>query len=179
MNDLEIAYRTLSELQPSERNARTHSMEQIKQVANCIKQFGFINPIVIDDKGSIVAGHARLMAAKKLGLKQLPCIQVSHLTEAELQAYRLADNKLAENAGWDNDLLRVELEYLTSIEIDFDVDITGFSYCEVDILFESADTAVSEEIAEELLTPSAEPITQPGDIWPLGRHRLICGDRGM
>lgn len=176
MNDLEIEYRALSELQPSERNARTHSMEQITQVANCIKQFGFINPIVIDDEGSIVAGHARLMAAKKLGLNQVPCIRVSHLTEAELRAYMLADNKIAEKAGWDNDLLRVELEYLTSVEVDFDVDVTGFSIGEVDILLGSADTAISEEVAEELLQPMGEPFTQVGDVWQLGQHRLICGD---
>ncbi len=173
---LDICYRAVGELSLSPRNARTHSAEQIKQVANSVAQFGFINPIVIDSHNSIVAGHARLMAAKRLGIPTVPCIEVDHLSEDELRAYMLADNKIAENAGWDEDLLRVELEYLTTIDLNFDVDLTGFSIAEVDILLGAADQATSEEVDIDTLTPVSEPITQPGDIWQLGLHRLACGD---
>ncbi len=116
----------IDQLVPYARNARTHSDKQVAQIARSIHRFGFINPIIVDKAGMVIAGHGRVLAAKQLGLAVVPVIQVDHLSEAEKRAYILADNKIAENAGWDPDLLRVELEYLTQIDIDVDVDLTGF-----------------------------------------------------
>lgn len=176
MNEkLAVDYLPVKTVIPYARNARTHSREQIKQIANSIQAFGFINPIIVDADNMIVAGHARVLAAKEIGLSLIPAIRVDHLTDAEERAYILADNKLAENAGWDQDLLKIELEFLTQVDIDFDVDLTGFSVGETDLILGSANEAVAEDI--QLPLPSAEEtITEPGDLWQLGPHRLICGD---
>lgn len=167
----------IEEIKPSPRNARTHPKDQIKQVAKSIKRFGFINPIVIDKDHNVVAGHARLIAAMKIGLAEIPCLEVSHLSEDELRAYMLADNKIAANAGWDENLLKVELEYLSRVDIDIEVDDLGFSVGEVDIILGHADSEPdAEEIDEALLILTDKPVTQPGDIWQLGPHRAACGD---
>ena len=118
-----------SELIPYINNSRSHTEEQIKQVASSIKEFGFINPVIIDKDNGIIAGHCRVLASKKLGLKEVPCIKAEHLTEAQKKAYIIADNKLAENAGWDNDLLKIEIENLK--ELDFDIDVIGFNEMEI------------------------------------------------
>ncbi|MDD1636499.1 MAG: ParB/Srx family N-terminal domain-containing protein [Methylococcaceae bacterium] len=128
---LAIEYLSVETVIPYARNARTHSREQIKQIAKSIHAFGFINPIIIDADGMIVAGHARALAAKEMGLSLVPAIRVDYLSEAEKRAYILADNKLAENAGWDQNLLKIELDYLSQIDINFDVDLTGFSVGEI------------------------------------------------
>lgn len=165
-------------LRPYRGNARTHSRQQIKQIANSIERFGFTNPVLISDDNQILAGHGRVEAAKLLGLKEVPTRRLSHLSAAERRAYILADNKLASNAGWDRDLLAIELQAL--IEIDFDVELTGFSGAEIDICLEEArersvenEGAPEDELPAETNTPV---VSRPGDVWVLNRHRLICGD---
>ena len=127
-------YKTVSvdKLIPYARNSRTHSAEQVAQIAASIKEFGFLNPIIIDGDNSIIAGHGRVMAAQKLGIKELPCIEASHLSDTQRRAYIIADNKLAMNAGWDEDMLRIELDELG--EMDFDLELTGFSLDEIEAL---------------------------------------------
>jgi DNA modification methylase len=164
-------------LTPYARNARTHSKKQIRQIASSIEHFGFVNPVLIRDTGEIVAGHGRVEAAKQLGLKSVPTLALSHLGDAELKAYVLADNKLALNAGWDREILALELQGL--IELDFDVELTGFSLAEIDLTLDEAREASTElrDAPEDEVPSSMGPaVTAPGDIWRLGRHRLICGD---
>ena len=169
---LKIEYRKVSELLPYARNARTHSDAQVSQLAASIKEFGFNNPVAIDADGMILCGHGRVMAAKKLGLTEVPTVCLSHLSETQVKAYILADNKLALNAGWDNDMLKVELEDLK--DLDFDLNLTGFSDEELkDILVEDPTEAHEDNFDGE---PPEVAKSQLGDIWTLGEHRLMCGD---
>lgn len=166
-----------SALRPYARNARTHSKKQLRQIADSIERFGFTNPVLISDDNEIVAGHGRVEAAKLLGLERVPTIRLSHLSEAERRAYVLADNKLALNAGWDQDLLAIELQAL--IDLDFDVAITGFSLAEVDLTLDLARDRDPDAPAgpEDKVPPLGErAVTRRGDVWQLGRHRLVCGD---
>jgi len=167
-------------LKPYPRNARRHSKDQIKQIAASITRFGFNNPILIADDGEIVAGHGRLAAAKLLGLETVPTLRLSHLSEAERRAYVIADNKLALNAGWDREILAIELQGL--VDLDFEIELTGFSLAEVDIVLdearESAPNGVDASV-EDTIPPyrqDAPAVSQMGDLWLLGRHKLICGD---
>ena len=137
MVDLQVTYRPIAELKTYQRNARTHSKKQIRKIAASIEQFGFTNPVLIDGGGRIMAGHGRVEAAKLLGLDQVPTILLDHLSEAEKQAYILADNRLAELAGWDREILAIELQHLTALELDFDVEVTGFETAEIDLMIES------------------------------------------
>jgi DNA modification methylase len=167
----------LSSLKPAERNARTHSQKQIRQLAEAIRTFGFINPIIVDGRRRIVAGHARAASAKLLGLKSVPAISVTNLTETEVRAFMLADNKLAENSGWDRELLALEFEALQIAlpEIGLDLDITGFDPGEVDSVI--GDFAESRfDSSDEI--PDVEPTATAklGDVFVLGRHRIIVGD---
>ena len=164
-------------LQPYEGNARTHSKKQIKQIAHSIQRFGFTNPVLIGDAGEIIAGHGRVAAAKLLGLETVPTLRLSHLNEAERRAYVLADNKLALNAGWDQEILAIELQAL--IDLDFDVTLTGFSLAEIDLSLDASregDPDAPSEPEDAVPELAAHPVTRPRDIWLLGRHRLICGD---
>jgi ParB-like chromosome segregation protein Spo0J len=158
-------------------NARTHSQKQLRQIADSIKRFGFNNPVLIDDGGEIIAGHGRVEAAKLLALDAVPAVRLSHLSPAEKRAYVLADNKLAENAGWDREILAIELQSL--IDLDFAVELTGFELGEIDIILDDADEA-KREIAgpkDEVVRPLAGPtVSQAGDLWLLDNHRLLCGD---
>lgn len=158
---------------PYARNSRTHSDEQIAQIMASIKEFGFTNPILIDEDGQIIAGHGRTIAAQRLQMKAVPCIRLSHLTAAQKKAYVIADNKLALNAGWDDELLKIELSELR--EEDFDLSLTGFDDDELNKLLAEA---VTEGLVDEDQVPEApeEPKTKLGDIYQLGRHRLMCGD---
>lgn len=163
-------------LRPYPRNARTHSNKQVRQIANSIGKFGFCNPVLIDDDKQIIAGHGRVEAAKLLGIHAVPTIRLSHLSEADKRAYILADNKLAEKAGWDREILALELQGL--IDLDFDVDLTGFEAPEVDIILdearetEGASTGPEDEVPDH----SSTAVSQRGDLWVLGPHRLYCGD---
>ncbi len=160
-------------LRPYDRNARRHSSKQVQQIANSIERFGFVTPVLVDADNQIVAGHGRVAAAKKLGMMEVPTIAIEHLTPDELRAYALADNKIAENADWDLDILAIELQHLTTVA-DLDLGLTGFEMAEIDLVIEgSKKTPPSEEI---IPTVEARAITQTGDVWLLGDHRLICGN---
>jgi len=163
----------VSDLIPYINNSRTHSDEQIGQVAASIKEFGFTNPVLIDDDGGIIAGHGRTLAAKKLGLDTIPAIRMMGLTEAQKKAYIIADNQLALNAGWDLDTLKLELETLQ--ELDFDIELLGFEDDFIDTLLDDGpiDGLTDEDDCPE---PPADPVSVLGDIWQLGNHRLMCGD---
>src|SRR5215472_8948153 len=161
-------------------NPRTHSKKQVRQIADSIRRFGFTNPVLIGDDGSIIAGHGRVEAAKLIGLDSVPTVRLAHLNAAQRRAYVLADNKLALNAGWDRELLAIELQGL--VDIDFDVEVTGFSPAEIDLVLEGARegspsdrTDVEDEIPFST-NDLATAVTRAGDVWCLGRHRLICGD---
>ncbi len=155
---------------PYARNPRTHSPEQIAQIAASIREFGWTNPLLIDEQQTVIAGHGRLAAARKLGLAEVPAIRLAGLTDAQKKALVIADNKLALSAGWDEELLRLELEELQSL--GFYVDLTGFSSLEIGKLGVEAGDVTEDEIPE----PPENPVTQRGDVWLLGDHRLVCGD---
>jgi len=163
----------LDALIPYARNSRTHSDAQVAQIAASIKEFGFTNPVLIDETGSIIAGHGRVMAARKLAIADVPSIRLTHLTEAQKKAYIIADNKLALNAGWDDEMLAVELTDLK--DMGFDLDLTGFSTDEIEALLAPAGT---EGLTDEDAVPEVPeaPVTVLGDVWLLGKHRVMCGD---
>ena len=176
MSALSISYRKISALKPYARNARTHSRAQIKQIAASIERFGFTNPILVDDEGQIIAGHGRAAAAKLLGLSEVPTVCLSHLSPTERRAYILADNRLAEKAGWDREILAIELQGL--IDLDFDVDLTGFVPGDIEILLEDAEDAKRQASGPEnaIPPPQTTSVSRPGDLWTLGEHRLLCAD---
>lgn len=163
-------------LQPWERNARTHSKAQVRQITDSIKTFGFTNPVLIDRECRILAGHGRVEAAKLLKLASVPCIRLEHMTADEKRAYVLADNKLALNAGWDEDLLAQELDALQGLDLDFDLEITGFSIAEIDTLVEGLNPEEPDDPGDDVLIQEAPRRCGVGDVWQLGRHRLVCGD---
>ncbi len=173
-----IVNRSVDTLSAAERNARTHSKRQIEAIAASIERFGFNNPVLIGEQGRIVAGHGRVAAAKLLGWKEVPTICLAHLSPAERRAYALADNKLAERAGWDQELLALEFKYLDELELELDLTLTGFETPEIDLLIGAAP---EKEIPDpidlvEESDKTSPPVSRIGDIWVCGRHRLICGD---
>jgi len=169
----EIERVSIEALIPFARNSRTYSDEQVAQIAASIKEFGFTNPVLIDKDGGIIAGHGRVMAARKLKLAEVPCIRLSHLSPTQIRALVIADNKLALNAGWDNEMLALEFKDL--MDQGFDVELIGFSQDEIDAL-------MPEELPEGLTDPDdappvpVDPVTVQGDVWVMGKHRLLCGD---
>lgn len=169
-----IELRSVDELIPYSKNARLHSEAQVAQIAASIIEFGFTNPVLIDGEKGIIAGHGRLMAAKKLGLKEVPVVILDHLSETQKKAYIIADNKLAENAGWDEEILASELADLK--EENFNLDLIGFEDQELEKIFSSLYDKDENQDNEEVPEPEEKPISQPGDIWLLGKHKLICGD---
>lgn len=173
---LKIEYRPPISLKPANRNARTHAKKQIAQIVASIRQFGFVNPVLVDSEGAIVAGHGRVEAAKSLGMTTVPTIRLDHLTAEERRAYLIADNRLAELAGWDDATLAIELGELANLDLDFDVELTGFEGAELDrILDIPTQSAPPAEEAEDL-EPRSPLISRPGDLWHLGEHRLLCAD---
>jgi DNA modification methylase len=160
------------------RNTRTHSRKQIRQIAESIRRFGFTNPVLIDSENRILAGHGRVEGARALGIAVIPCLRVDHLSAAEKRAYALADNKIALNAGWDEELLALELKELTEADIGFDVGVTGFSIAEIDQLVEGlAPDEVGDPADDRLPDPqTVRSRSRHGDIWRLGPHLLVCGD---
>ncbi len=170
----------VASLRPHPGNARTHSKKQIRQIADSIRRFGFTNPVLIGEDGEIIAGHGRVEAAKLLGLDSVPTVRLAHLNAAQRRAYVLADNKLALNAGWDRELLAIELQGL--IDIDFDVELTGFSPTEIDLVLDEAregspnGSTQAEDQVSFPIDDQTSAVTRAGDVWCLGRHRLICGD---
>ena len=164
---------SIDRLIPYARNARTHSKEQIKQLRASLREFGFVNPCIIDKDYNIIAGHGRVMAAKEEGISEIPCVFAEHLTDAQKRAYILADNRLALNAGWDDEMLSVELSDLQANA--FDLSLLGFSDAEMNKLMGGMDNAKDDDfdVDAELQKPT---LTKPGDLWLLGNHRLVCGD---
>ena len=164
-------------LRPYPRNARTHSKKQIRQIAASIKEFGWLNPVLADAHGQIIAGHGRVEAANLLNLDTVPVIRIEGLTETQIRAYVIADNRLAEIAGWDEDILAKELQLLT-LDIDFDVELTGFEMGEIDVLLGGSGDELAPDAADEVppVRHDEAAVSQPGDLWCLGRHRLLCGD---
>ena len=172
MDDLQIAWRPLGELIPYARNPRTHSDAQVVQIAASIREFGWTNPVLVDDASGIIAGHGRVLAARKLGLARVPVIELAHMSEAQKRAYVLADNQLALNAGWDEELLRLELADLS--ELGFDLGLIGFGAGELEQLLAGGKEGLTED--DEAPPLPEQAVTRPGDVWVLGEHRLLCGD---
>ncbi|GJE04163.1 site-specific DNA-methyltransferase [Methylobacterium isbiliense] len=172
-----IELRSVETLRPYKQNARTHSKKQVRQIASSIQEFGFCNPVLISDEGEIIAGHGRVEAAKLIGMQQVPVVRLSHLSPAQRRAYVLADNKLALNAGWDQDLLASELKALQ--ELDFSLELTGFSTAEIDLAFDAASEKAEIPPGPEdaVIEPEeGRAVTRTGDLWQLGPHRLLCAD---
>ena len=175
--DQKVEMIAINRLVPHTANARTHSRAQIREIAASMKRFGFTNPVLVNDAGRIIAGHGRVEAAKHLGLREVPTLRLSHLTDAELRAYVIADNKLAEKAGWDREILAIELQGL--IDVDFEVELTGFETAEIDFILDDADEARREAAGAEDDVPEPLPgptVTKAGDLWLLDKHRIFCGD---
>jgi DNA modification methylase len=177
MEPYKLALLDINAVKPNPQNARTHNKRQLKQIATSIKAFGFTNPVLIDERDILIAGHGRLEAAKTLGVAQIPAIRITHLSALEKRALMLADNKIALNAGWNNELLASELADLSTLELSFDVELTGFEIGEIDLIIGDADNGDTHE-AETAPEPdpNAPILTQPGDLWILGDHKVLCGD---
>lgn len=174
----EIVYKSVKELVPYARNSRTHSDEQVAQIMASIKEFGFTNPVLTDGENGIIAGHGRVMAAQRMGIEEVPTIELSHLTEAQKKAYIIADNKLALNSGWDEETLAIEIQELH--DLGYDLDLTGFSMDELedmDINLEGElEAIIDESKADEVPELEENPVIKLGDLIELGNHRLLCGD---
>ncbi len=175
LSKLAVHYRQTSTLKESPQNARTHSKQQINQIANSIREFGFTCPLLVDRSNTVIAGNGRLAAARLIGLTELPTICLENLTATQIRAYALADNKLSENAGWNREILAIELQELLSIESGFDIALTGFETAEIDLILQ--ESAHQPDPADELpAVDTAIPVSAQGDLWALGKHRLLCGN---
>ena len=177
MSNLEIRYISPDRLRPYPGNARAHSRKQLKLIADSIERFGFTNPILVTDDFEVIAGHGRLQAAKSLGMQRVPVVTLSSLSEADKKALIIADNRIAELAGWDRDMLAIEYQGLLDLQFE-DLEVTGFSLGEIDtILDEASEKTPTGPGPEDDVPPvAAAPVTRPGDLWILGSHRLLCGD---
>ncbi|MEA5067312.1 MAG: ParB/Srx family N-terminal domain-containing protein, partial [Eubacteriales bacterium] len=164
----------IDRLVPYARNARTHSKEQILQLRSSLREFGFVNPVIVDKDLNIIAGHGRVAAAKAEGLTEVPCVFAEHLTDAQKRAYILADNRLALSAGWDEELLALEFGELR--DLGFDLELTGFDVKEIEKLFAGDGGDVEDDNFDLTAALEEAAFVLPGDVWTLGRHRLICGD---
>jgi 16S rRNA G966 N2-methylase RsmD len=175
--DLNVVYLACDDLVPDLRNARQHSDRQVKQIACSIESFGFNVPLLIDAKGQVVAGHGRLLAARRLGWSEVPTIRLDHLSEAQARAFAIADNRLTDNSTWDDALLAENLKVLSEMDLIFDIEATGFTMGEIDLRIEGLANGTGRDAADEVPDQVAGPaVTQPGDIWHLGRHRVLCGN---
>jgi ParB-like nuclease domain len=174
LSELMVTYEPVSALKPFSRNARTHSERQIRKIAESIKAFGFTNPVLIDQANTIVAGHGRVAAAKVLGIDQVPTIRLEALSPDQVRTYVLADNRLAEKAGWDKATLAIELEHLITISSDLDITVTGFEMHQINFIIQEAK---DRKEGNPIRVPRQHStISKSGDIWLLGTHRIICGD---
>ncbi len=174
---ISIVYRLISDLKPDQKNPRTHKPKQIRQIANSIRQFGFVVAILVDAEGNVIAGHGRLAAARQLGMTTVPVVQVDHLSPAQVKALRIADNRLTEVGEWNERLLSEAFQELSLLDLDFGLDVTGFELPEIDLMIESLDEPdhAAEDTADEVPEPFATAVSEPGDLWHLGEHRVICG----
>jgi DNA modification methylase len=174
--EIQIQYRAVSDLALDPRNPRQHSQSQVNQIADSIREFGFIMPVVVDDAAQVVIGHARVLAAKKLDMAQIPVVEIRHLSKAQLKALRIADNRLAQHAHWDERLLGESFLELKELDVDFDLSVTGFSLPEIDLTLQTLQEGVTEETNNETDAVTGVPVCQLGDLWQLGDHHLHCGD---
>ena len=174
--ELTVRYQSIDSLIPYPRNSHIHSKHQVRQIAESIREFGFTSPILIARDNTIIAGHGRVSAAKLLGIDRVPTIQLEQLTQDQIRAYVLADNKLAEKAGWDKSVLAIELQNLLNIDGDFDVTITGFEIPEIDLILEEARGQESDRDDVFQIDETKKVVTRFGDVWQLGRHRVLCGN---
>src|SRR6266478_9458496 len=174
MGSLSIIYRKISELKPYPRNARTHSRKQVRQIGAAIQEFGFTNPVLIDENDQIIAGHGRVQAAKLLELAEVPTVQIVHLSGTQKRAYILADNRLAEKAGWGHEILAVELQGL--LADGFEVVLTGFEAPDIDVILDAAAESKSDRRGDDNIPSAGPAVTQAGDLWLLGPHRVFCGN---
>lgn len=166
----------VADLRPHDRNPRTHSRKQVAQIAESIKRFGFVNPVLVDREGQVIAGHGRIEAAKLLGMTKVPVLRLEHMTEAEKRAYVIADNRLAELAGWDNDLLALELSAIAELDSEFELALTGFDVAEIEALLNGLDAGEEQEEEVVQVDEHAPVVSRVGDLWQLGDHALVCGD---
>ncbi len=176
--DLQIRYRTVASLKANPLNPRVHTDRQITQIARSIEAFGPIVPVLVDGNLQVIAGHGRIHAARLLGLKELPTIRIEHLTDLQIRAFAIADNKLTENSSWDETLLGQQLKALADVELDFSLDATGFEMGEIDVIIEGLEPASSAatDAADTIPAPASVPVTRLGDLWGLGKHRVLCGN---
>jgi ParB-like chromosome segregation protein Spo0J len=174
---LAIVYRPIAELRPDPKNPRTHSRKQVEQIAKSITSFGFNVPILVDARLNVVAGHGRLLACRKLGWKELPTVSLDHLTAAQAKAFLIADNRLTENSEWSDRLLAEAFQELSLLDLDFSLDATGFELADIDLRIESLNAPEEEEDdpADQLSAASGPAVSEPGDVWRLGPHRIVCG----
>jgi ParB-like chromosome segregation protein Spo0J len=173
---LEVTYLRTSSLKPDPRNPRVHSEKQVRQIAQSIESFGFNVPLLIDDQLMLIAGHGRLQAARKLGWETVPAIRLGHLTESQRMAFLIADNRLTENSNWDERMLGEQLKILSELELDFDLEVIGFEVPEIDIFIDGLSKAPDADPDDRLPDTSETAITVPGDLWQLGKHRVLCGN---
>ncbi len=174
--ELSVTFKSVDSLKPYRANARTHSQKQLQQIAASISAFGFVNPVLIDPGNHIVAGHGRVEAAKLLGLKEVPTILIGHLNETQKRAYVLADNRIAQNSSWNPEILRIELQHLSALDLDFNVELTGFDTADIDILIDSGEKTTLPSKDDECPPREDVVVSRLGDLWLLGRHKLYCGD---
>src|ERR1700730_2041529 len=173
LRELRVEFLPVSALNPYARNPRTHSAKQIRKIADSIGQFRFNNPVLLDSDRGVGAGHGRIKAAKLLGIEQVPTIRLGQMTKAQIRAYSIADNKLAENAGWDPELVALELKYISELDIEFDLTLTGLETAEIDSLLELGQGSGSSDEADDVPQPdvSSPAVTRVGDLWLLDGHR--------
>lgn len=176
MSELRIEQVSVSDLRPNPRNARRHSRKQVHQIAASIREFGFNNPILIDKDGVILAGHGRVEAARLLEQGTVPVLRIEHLTAEQKRLYAIADNKIALNSDWDPDLLKSDIAELASLDLHFDLEITGFETAEIDLLVDGPTARAKADPADVIPDPGSSAVSRLGDLWLLGDHRLLCGD---
>lgn len=178
--NLRVEEMDINLIKPYEKNAKLHNKQQVQQIVNSISEFKFTNPILVDEHNIIIAGHGRLLAAKKLGIEKVPVIRLLHLSEAQKKAYRIADNKLTESGSWDYDLLKLEFSELEKLELGFTLDITGFDIADIDIMLDPSltekDAKPDEKANVVPFIPENEIISTLGDVWQLGNHKIICAN---
>jgi hypothetical protein len=172
-----VTYRPTADLKPDPKNPRSHSRKQIRQIAQSIETFGFITPVVVDANLSVIAGHGRLLACQQLDWTEVPTVRLDHLTPAQAKAFQIADNRLTEISTWDDRLLGEQLKEMSEVELDFSLEVTGFEVAEIDLRIEElSETDAEADPADDVPTPSSgTPVTRPGDLWFLGKHRVHCG----
>jgi DNA modification methylase len=173
---LKVIYLPTTSLKPHPQNPRVHSDKQVHQIAQSIETFGFNVPILVDDRQNVVAGHGRLLAAQKLGWRTVPVIELSHLSESQYKAFLIADNRLTENSSWDEQLLGEQLKVLSELELDFDLEVIGFETAEIDVLIDGLETISAPDPDDRLPPLESSAVTVSGDLWQLGKHRVLCGD---